>query len=161
LYLCSPNNPTGTATARADVERLIREAPGLVILDEAYAEFGGERWIAEAPRHERLLVTRTLSKAFGLAGLRIGYGAGPPALAAEVEKSRGPYKVNALAERAAVATLERDLDWVREGIERVIAGRRRFAAALAALGHDPLPSAANFVLVPVPDASAIAAAMRR
>jgi histidinol-phosphate aminotransferase len=166
IYVCSPNNPTGTLVERARVERLVREAPGLVIVDEAYAEFAGERagayagWVAEAPRHANLLVVRTLSKAFGLAGLRVGYATGAAAVVAEVEKSRGPYKVSALAERMAVAALTEDRAWVDEHVALALAHRARLAGALAALGLRPLPSAANFVLVPVPDAERLAAALR-
>ena len=161
IYICSPNNPTGTVASPDAVRRVLREARGLVILDEAYAEFAGSGYLAEAPRHARLLVVRTLSKAFGLAGLRIGYAAGSADLVAEVEKSRGPYKVNALAERAAIAALEDDRAWVTDHIREAVRNRDRFAAELRTLGLDPLPSAANFLLVPLEDAAAVGAAMRR
>jgi len=160
IYICSPNNPTGTEASTGAVRRILREARGLVILDEAYAEFAGRGYIAEAPRHGRLLVVRTLSKAFGLAGLRIGYATGAADLVAAVEKSRGPYKVNALAERAAVAALEADRAWVATHIADAVRNRDRFIAELRGLGLEPLPSTANFVLVPIPGAAAIGAAMR-
>jgi histidinol-phosphate aminotransferase len=159
-YLCSPNNPTATTISRAAVERVVRDASGLVILDEAYAEFADDSLTAEAPAAGRLLATRTLSKAFGLAGLRVGYGVGARALVAEVEKARGPFKVNALAERAAVAALTEDVAWVRERAALARASRARFADALGALGLAALPSAANFVLVPVREAAAAARRMR-
>jgi len=161
IYICSPNNPTGTEASADAVRRILREARGLVILDEAYAEFAGAGYIAEAPRHEHLLVVRTLSKAFGLAGLRIGYACGATGLVATVEKSRGPYKVSALAERAAVAALEADRAWVTAHIVEAVQNRDRFAAELRGVGLAPLPSTANFVLVPIPDAAAIGAAMRK
>jgi histidinol-phosphate aminotransferase len=161
IYLCSPNNPTGAALSRAAVERVVERAPGVVIVDEAYAEFAGADVLDLLARTERLLVARTLSKAFGLAGLRVGYAVGAPALVAEVEKSRGPYKVNAVAERAAVAALTEDLDWVRAHVRLAVENRARLADALAALGLSPLPSSANFVLVPVPAAAAVAVEMRR
>lgn len=160
IYLCSPNNPTGTVASRDAVMRVIERAPGIVILDEAYAEFMGDGWIGRAPDVPNLLVTRTLSKAFGLAGLRIGYAAGTPALVAEVEKSRGPYKVSAIAERAAVAALRDDAAWVTARVADVRANRERLAATLRALGLAPLPSAANFLLVPVPHAAVAARRMR-
>lgn len=160
IYVCSPNNPTGTEASIDAINRLITEAPGLVILDEAYAEFAGRGWITAAPRHARLLVVRTMSKAFGLAGLRIGYAVGSAALVAEVEKSRGPYKVNALAERAATAAVESDAAWIAAHVSEAVAIRERLAVALRALGLDPIPSASNFVLVPVRDAVSIGAAMR-
>ena len=164
IYLCSPNNPTANLMSRSAVEAIVAQAEGLVILDGAYAEYAGAdegARLAEIARSSgRVLVARTLSKAFGLAGLRIGYGIGAPAVVAEVEKSRGPYKVNALAERAAVAALTEDLDWVREHVRLAIELRERFTADLERLGLAPLPSAANFVLVPVRDAAETARRMR-
>jgi histidinol dehydrogenase len=161
IYICSPNNPTGNAFARESIERVIRNAPGVVILDEAYAEFMGEGFLRSAPSYPNLLVVRTLSKAFGLAGARVGYAAGNAALVSAVEKSRGPYKVSASAERAALAALKEGPDWIAGRIEEVRANRARFVAALERLGLAPLPSEANFVLVPVRDAAALALRMRR
>ena len=161
IYICSPNNPTGTRASDKAVRRILNEAQGLVILDEAYAEFAGAGYVSEAPRHDRLLVVRTLSKAFGLAGLRIGYAAGSAGLVAEVEKSRGPYKVSSLAEGAATAALTEDRPWVEAHIGEALRIRERLAAELRAMGLEPIPSEANFVLVPVRGAAAIGAAMRR
>jgi histidinol-phosphate aminotransferase len=160
IYLCSPNNPTGAALPRAMIERIVSEAPGFVILDEAYAEYAGSDCIDLLRTSPRLLVTRTMSKAFGLAGLRVGYAAGAADVASAVAESRGPYKVNALAERAAAAALTDDLAWVREHVAGVVRLRERFAGELCRIGLAPLPSAANFVLVPVAGAAAVAARMR-
>jgi histidinol dehydrogenase len=161
IYLCSPNNPTGGRFSQPAIERVIARSRGVVLLDEAYAEFCGGEWFREAPARGNLLVVRTLSKAFGLAGLRIGYAAGGAQLVREVMKARGPYKVGTLAERAAVAALNEDREWMRERVRQVVENRERFVIALAALGITALPSAANFVLVPVPDAPAAALALRR
>jgi histidinol-phosphate aminotransferase len=158
-YVCSPNNPTGTTASRVALERLIANAPGLVILDEAYAEFADDCLDLEAVS-DRVLVVRTMSKAFGLAGLRVGYAAGAPALVAEVEKSRGPYKVSLAAERAAVAALAHDRAWVAERVANARASRDQLAESLRGLGLTPFPSRANFVLVPVPRAAAVARRMR-
>lgn len=161
IYLCSPNNPVPVSTSVEGIRRVIRDAPGLVILDEAYAEFGGENGLLrEAPGLERVLVCRTLSKAYGLAGLRVGYATASPGIVATIEKSRGPFKVNALAERAAVAAMTLDREWVLAHAREAIESRDRLAAALRALGFSPLPSAANFLLVPAPNAAAIAASLR-
>ncbi len=161
FYLCSPNNPTGTLVARAAIEAVLAGAgDGIVIVDEAYAEYSGESVIDLLAVSERLLVVRTMSKAFGLAGLRVGYAAGSPALVAEVEKSRGPYKVNALASRAAVAALREGMDWVREHVALAIDHRERLVGELQRRGLSPIASAANFVLVPVRGAPAIARRMR-
>ena len=161
IYICSPNNPTGNAFERESIERVVRSSEGVVILDEAYAEFMGEGFLGSAPSYENLLVVRTLSKAFGLAGARIGYAAGNSRLVSAVEKSRGPYKVSAPAERTAVAVLSEDRDWIAGRIEEVRANRARFVGALDRLGLAPLPSDANFVLVPVSGAAELALRMRR
>jgi histidinol-phosphate aminotransferase len=159
-YLCSPNNPTGAALSRSAVEAVVDQSAGVVIIDEAYAEFASGNYLDLLQRSPRVLVTRTMSKAFGLAGLRIGYAVGDPALIAEVEKSRGPYKVNGIAERAAVLALTDDRAWVAQHVAEAVANRERLQAALRALGLAPLPSEANFVLVPVPDAVTVDRAMR-
>jgi histidinol-phosphate aminotransferase len=131
IYVCSPNNPTGTLLERRAVERVIERAPGVVIVDEAYAEFVGggmdrdAGFLRAAAGLPNVLVVRTMSKAFGLAGLRIGYATGSAALVAEVEKSRGPYKVNALAEQAAVAALTTDRAWVAARVQDALASRER------------------------------------
>ena len=160
-YLCSPNNPTGEAFTRETVERIVDRARGLVIIDQAYSEFGGESFTDLASAGQPVLVTRTLSKAFGLAGLRIGYGIGSPNVVGEIMKARGPYKVNALAERAAIAALNSDLTWVGDRVADVVENRSRFGRELALRGISSLPSAANFVLVPVKDCAEISDRLRR
>jgi histidinol dehydrogenase len=160
IYLCSPNNPTGIAIPRAGIMRLVEQAAGIVVLDEAYAEFAGDGWLAEAPRYPRLVVTRTMSKAFGLAGLRIGYAVAMASTIMQIEKARGPYMTSGAAECAALAALRNDLEWVRTHIAAAKESRDRFRAELATAGIPSLSSDANFVLVPVADAGAVAAHMR-
>ena len=160
-YLCSPNNPTGEAFSRDAVELLVKGAAGLVIIDQAYSEFGGECFTDLVSEGGPVLVTRTLSKAFGLAGLRVGYGISSPRIVGEIMKLRGPYKVNALAERAAIAALENDQDWVSERVADVVANRARFRQELARRGMTSLRSDANFVLVPVNDCAATSGQLRR
>jgi histidinol-phosphate aminotransferase len=158
-YVATPNNPSGAAADPGAIRALLDGARGVVILDEAYAEFAGVSWVAEAVARGNVLVTRTFSKAWGLAGLRIGYGVGAAPLLVELEKARGPFKVNALAERAARAAVTGDAAWLAGVVARVAESRTRFAAALRARGFAPFPSAANFVGVPVPDARAAAAGL--
>jgi histidinol-phosphate aminotransferase len=160
-YLCSPNNPTGGELARGIVEQIVRGAAGLVIIDQAYAEFGGDSYTDLVSLGRPVLVTRTLSKAFGLAGLRVGYGIGSPELVSEIMKAQGPYKVNALAERAAVAALGNDRGWVEDRIADVVTNRTRFRQELALRGITSLPSSANFVLLPVKDCAAVSEQLRR
>lgn len=161
IYLCSPNNPTGTVTPADVVRRIVRESTAIVILDGAYAEFAPELedMLSEAPTFERLLVVRTLSKAWGLAGLRAGYAVGGGALIQAVQKSRGPYKLNAAAERAAAAALSQDDGWMRANAAEAVVSRERAVVALRTFGLSPLDSRGNFVCVPVPDARATAAAL--
>jgi histidinol-phosphate aminotransferase len=155
IYLCSPNNPTGTIVTRDALARIVEHAPGVVIVDEAYAEYAATSATDLARSSDRVLVLRTMSKAFGLAGLRVGYAIGAPDLVAEVEKSRGPYKVSVVAEHAAIAALTSDIDWVHERVAETIANRRQLAALLVTLGLAPLPSAANFLFVPTPRATTL------
>lgn len=160
IYLCAPNNPTGTPIPEASVRRLLDESTGIVIVDEAYAEFAESSWAKRAPQEERLVVFRTMSKAFGLGGLRIGYAVGRPELLQEIEKASGPFKVNAIAQRVAIATLEKGLPWVEARVRDAQAARSALRTSLIAMGFNPLPSEANFVLLPVPDAQALAARIR-
>jgi histidinol-phosphate aminotransferase len=160
-YICSPNNPTGGAASRSAIEQVLAQARGVVILDEAYAEFTDTSLASVAPATGRLIVARTLSKAFGLAGLRVGYAVGAPELVAGIEKSRGPFKVSSLAESAATLALTTDLEWMRTTAAMARAIRSRFETSLRKLGLNPLPSEANFVLVPVSGAAEVAARMRK
>ena len=160
IYVCSPNNPTGALVARRTLEKLIDHAPGVLLVDEAYVEFAGVSNIDLLTRSNRVLLIRTMSKAFGLAGLRVGYAIGAPELVAEVEKSRGPYKVNALAEQVAITALRSDVQWVEEHIQLAIEIRDRLTIELLKLDLDPMPSSANFVCVPVKNCVAVGMAMR-
>jgi histidinol-phosphate aminotransferase len=160
-YLCSPNNPTGGALSRSAVERIVEQAAGLVIIDQAYVEFGGEGFIDMVSSRRPVLITRTMSKAFGLAGLRIGYGIGSPGVVSEIMKARGPYKVSSVAERAAIAALENDLSWVSERAKAVVTNRSRFRSDLAIRGVTTLESSANFVLIPVDDCAVAARRFQR
>lgn len=160
IYLCSPNNPTGGLLSRTAVESILERAPGFVIVDEAYMEFAGTTVVDLVAKYDRLLITRTFSKAFGLAGLRVGYGIGSPEIVAELEKARGPYKVNGLGAYAVRVALDSDLDWIRTHVALAVAGREELRNALATRGIDSIASSANFLFAPFKDASAIAKAMR-
>jgi len=161
VYVCRPNNPTGAVAPAAAIRRLDGAAGGVVLLDEAYADYAGEDMTAWAAGSRRTISLRTFSKAWGLAGARVGYAVGPAPLIAELEKSRGPYKVAVPSERAALAALREDGAWRRDVVARAIEARAALERALAGLGFAPLPSRANFVLVPVADAAAAGEALRR
>ncbi|MFN9773510.1 MAG: histidinol-phosphate transaminase [Burkholderiales bacterium] len=159
VWLAYPNNPTGNCFDRADVERILAAAPGLVVLDEAYQPFALDSWMDDLPRHDHLVVMRTVSK-LGLAGIRIGYMAASPRWIAEFDKVRPPYNVSVLDEAAAEFALEH-LDVLQAQCARIRDDRERLRAALDAIpGVATFPSHANFVLVRVAGASAVAAGMR-
>jgi histidinol-phosphate aminotransferase len=161
IYLCSPNNPTASPTSVETIRRIIAGARGLVLIDEAYAEFTGvPGFLAEAPALERVVVCRTLSKAYGLAGLRVGYATASPNIIETIEKSRGPFKLNMMAERAAVEAMTTDAEWVAAHVAEAIASRDKLARELRAMGFTPIPSVANFLLVPTPEAFALASTLR-
>lgn len=152
VYVCAPNNPTGLLPPAGWLDRLLdaggAEGP-VIVLDEAYAEFAGRSELPRAPHTDRLLVLRTLSKAFGLAGLRVGFAVGPRTVVAEVEKSRGPYKVGRIDEEAAIRALEDPDGWIDGIVEKTLTNRARLARELEARGYLPLPSRGNFVFLPM------------
>lgn len=160
VYLCSPNNPTGTLVSHDTIDAVLAHSRAVVLLDEAYAEFAGTNVAARAPSTERLLVLRTFSKAFGLAGMRIGYVVGARTIISELEKARGPFALTSLSERAAVAALKHDLPWVNSAVQRIVSSRDNFIRALESAGYAPVPSHANFVLLPTPDSTAAMRALR-
>jgi histidinol-phosphate aminotransferase len=162
VYVCRPNNPTGEVVPAAWIRALVEEAGPtgpIVLVDEAYADFMREpgsdgdlepdALVPEAAASSRLVVLRTLSKAYGLAGLRVGFAVGAPEVIREIEKSRGPYKVSRPAEAAAVAAIEDREGWVPGILEAVRIERDRLRSELEARGLRPLPSGGNFLLLPV------------
>lgn len=153
LFLAYPNNPTGNLWEQADLLALIAAlgVTGIAVVDEAYGPFARRSLMPLLPSYPNLVLLRTLSK-LGLAGLRLGYMAGAPALLAQFDKVRPPYNVNALSEVAALFALEH-LDVFEAQAALLRAERTRLAARLAALpGVQVFPSAANFLLIRVLDA---------
>jgi histidinol-phosphate aminotransferase len=142
-FLCNPNSPSGTAVPVAAVERLIEEAGGPLVLDEAYVDFADAHGLGLANR-PNVVVTRSLSKSYALAGLRFGFAVADPALVRELVKVKDSYNCDVLSLAAATAALE-DQDYLRATRARVLATRRRLEAALGGLGFEVTPSQANFV----------------
>ena len=147
LFVASPNNPDGGLLSDEDLRRLL-ELPLVVVLDEAYVEFAGlahsrTSWV---PEHDNLIVLRSFSKWAGLAGLRLGYGAFPPAIIQHLWKIKQPYNVSVAAQVAGLASLA-DLDYLRANVARIVAERERLKEALSQLPYlRPYPSYANFIL---------------
>ena len=162
VILTSPNNPTGNLVDPALVRRLLDETDALVLLDEAYVEFAGEEtslvgWVADNPR---LMVLRTLSKAFALAGLRCGYLVADPAVVGMLAAIRQIYSEDVLAQAVARAAVERR-DLMAPVVADIVAERDRLLAGLGEVpGVRAWPSAANFVLMRVPGASVVRARLR-
>lgn len=148
VFLCSPNNPTGTALGLDVIEAVYRRCRGMVVVDEAYAEFarpGTPSALTLLPGRERLIVTRTMSKAFALAGARLGYLAAHPAVCDAFRLVRLPYHLSSLTQAAARAALWH-ADVLLSTVEAIKAERNRIVAELPRLGVLPVPSDANFVL---------------
>jgi histidinol-phosphate aminotransferase len=161
IYLANPNNPTGSAFGREEFDEFLAAVPDgvLVVLDEAYIHYAvrmGLRDSVEAYRKRRnLLILRTFSKVYGLAGLRIGYAIGLPDLLSAMNKLKTPFNTSGVAQAAALAALD-DNEHVTRCIETNATERKRLSEGLARLGFRPVPSEANFVFMVVgPEAKAL------
>jgi histidinol-phosphate aminotransferase len=159
IYLAYPNNPTGTLWDAAVIERIAQAAPGLVVMDEAYQPFASADSLALMARQPNVLVMRTMSK-FGLAGVRIGYLLGAPALVEQVEKLRPPYNISVLNTEAAFFALEHADVYAAQAAELRQQRERVFAALLAMPGISPWPSQGNMILARVQDAATTFAALK-
>ncbi|WP_369828400.1 histidinol-phosphate transaminase [Cryobacterium sp. M25] len=148
VFLCSPNNPTGTPLSLETIEAVYDASDGIVVVDEAYAEFGTDdapTALSLLPGRERLLVSRTMSKAFAFAGVRVGYLAADPAVTDALRLVRLPYHLSALTQAAAVAALVHTPAMLAM-VDDIRGQRDRIVSELARLGYTPLRSASNFVL---------------
>jgi histidinol-phosphate aminotransferase len=148
VFLCAPNNPTGTALPPAVIDAVLDVAPGIVVVDEAYAEFrrlGIPTALANLDGHPRLVVTRTMSKAFACAGVRLGYLAAAPEIVDAVQLVRLPYHLSALTQTAARVALEH-VDLLLETVEAIKLGRDLVVTELRTMGLPVADSDANFVL---------------
>ncbi|MGO1049754.1 histidinol-phosphate transaminase [Crossiella sp. CA198] len=147
VFLTSPNNPTGGSIPAADLRRLIEAAPGIVVVDEAYAEFSARESAIGllAEFGGKLIVTRTMSKAFAFAGGRLGYLAAAPAVVDALLLVRLPYHLSTLTQAAATAAL-RHAEGTLDSVHKLIAERERVVESLADMGFRVTPSDANFVL---------------
>ena len=165
VILPNPNAPTGCLLSLAEIETLLRaNTASVVVIDEAYIDFGGESAAALVDRYPNLLVVQTLSKSRSLAGMRVGYALGHPDLIDGLERiknSFNSYPLDRVAQAGATAAMQ-DRAYFDQTRQAVIASRERLTGQLAALGFEVLPSAANFVFTrhPARDAAQLAAALR-
>lgn len=154
LFVANPNNPTGTHVGRSAVERLLREVPPevVIVMDEAYIEYADAPDFPDSLQlrglRERLLVTRTFSKIYGLAGLRVGYAVGPARLVDYMNRVRAPFNVSGVAQAAAIAALS-DTEHLESSRSHNLRERERLTRELTRLGLRVAPSQANFVLADV------------
>ena len=166
VFVANPNNPTGTSARREDLARFVAAVPGNVVLalDEAYLEFldGALDLLPEirSGRKPNLLLMRTFSKIYGLAGLRLGYGIGHPEFIAELEKVRQPFNINAVVQAGALAALD-DAAHANKTRQKNTRGLKFCARAFRKLGLEFIPSAANFILVRVGDGQRVFNEMQR
>jgi histidinol-phosphate aminotransferase len=159
IFLNTPNNPTGQIIPIPDLARMAEAAPNAVVLiDEAYIEFGGTTFLPELPRFRNVLVGRTFSKAYGLAGLRVGVVIGHPDVLAPVRAVTLPFNINGVALAALDAALG-DAEFLPRYAAQVRESRERIYAACRRLGLQYWPSAANYVLVRVGEAAPLVAAL--
>ena len=152
VFLCNPNNPTGTITRRNDFEKLLAALPEntLLISDEAYYQFANDpdypQTVPYLDNHPNLIITRTFSKVMGLAGLRIGYAIAHPDIISTLRKVMDPFPVNRTAQAGAIASLD-DSEFLERSIRVVVEGRSQLYQGLVKLGLKTSPSQTNFVFV--------------
>jgi len=157
IFVCNPNNPTGTAVGRVALERFLSRVPDdvLVVLDEAYREFVDDDDIPDGTRYldayPNVIVLRTFSKAYGLAGMRVGYGlAGDPAVATALRQTQTAFAVTSLSQDAALASLEPEAEvQLMERVGEIVGERARVREELLKMGYAAPPSQANFVWLPL------------
>ncbi len=166
VFVANPNNPTGTLAPREELIKFVNEVPDevLLVLDEAYIEFLADPVdlipLIRLGARKNLILMRTFSKIYGLAGLRIGYGIAAPELAAALEKIRQPFNANLLAQTAALAALDDD-EHVRKTRQNNFAGLDFFARAFRKMELEFVPSSANFILVRVGEGQKVFDAMQK
>jgi histidinol-phosphate aminotransferase len=147
--LCNPNSPSGTLVPFRRVEALARAVAGILVVDEAYVDFAHENALALVGRLPNVIVLRTFSKSYSLAGLRVGLAFGHPDLLAGLRTVKDSYNLGRVAQAAALAALD-DGAWMKANVERLQATRARLGQALERLGFRVPPSEANFVLARLP-----------
>jgi histidinol-phosphate aminotransferase len=152
-FVCSPNNPSATVAALADLERLAAGLSGVLVVDEAYADFADQNALGLVSRHENVIVLRTASKAYSLAGLRLGFGVGSPQLLEGLVKIKDSYNVDSVALRLGAAALS-DQAWMKSNVEKVKRSRAELVGALDRMGFRIWPSQANFVMARPPHGDA-------
>jgi histidinol-phosphate aminotransferase len=154
IFLCSPNNPTGNLLDPEEIEKILKAASGLVIVDEAYIDFAEQpSWAARLEEFDNLVVLQTMSKSFGLAGIRLGWALAHPRVIDYMMRVKAPYNVNKLTSATAISALQ-DRDRWQERLASVRSEQKRLSKALGKIPavEQVYPSDANFILFKIPDA---------
>ena len=152
VFLANPNAPSGTFVSPQKIEVLCKRFSGVVLIDEAYVDFADDNCLPLLREYPNLVIARTLSKAYSLAGLRFGYAVARPDVIKEMNKARDSYPCDAISVVAATAAIQ-DQEYARKTWEQVKGERQRMSSELTQLGWKVLPSEANFILATVPDGS--------
>ena len=152
-FVCTPNNPSATVAATKDLERLAAGLNGVLVVDEAYTDFADENALSIVSRYENVIVLRTLSKGYSLAGLRLGFGVAQPALLEGLIKIKDSYNVDSVALRLGAAAVN-DQAWMRTNVEKIRASRAKLAKALEQMKFKLWPSQANFIMARPPGGDA-------
>ena len=152
-FVANPGSPTGVAPSTDQIDYLAGKLDGLLVIDEAYVDFAEENALALAGRHANVIVLRTLSKGYSLAGLRLGFGIANTDLLAGLLKTKAIYNVGALPAAVGAAAMA-DQDYHNECVAKIVASRARLVADLVDLGFQVVPSQANFLLVRPPKSNA-------
>ncbi|MEG3846647.1 histidinol-phosphate transaminase [Microcoleus sp. herbarium19] len=152
-FVASPNSPSGTAISVADLEKLAEELSGILVIDEAYVDFAENNALELTKKYSNVIVLRTLSKGYSLAGLRLGFAVANPALLAELNKVKDSYNVDALAYLVATSAIA-DQNYKTANAEKIKASLAKLAVSFKELGFDVWPSQTNFLLVRPPNGDA-------
>jgi histidinol-phosphate aminotransferase len=150
IFLANPNAPSATFVPSLKLDELAKKFHGLLLIDEAYVDFAEDNCLPLVRKHENVVITRTLSKAYSLAGLRFGYAVAQPQVIKEMNKARDSYPCDAISIIAATAALQ-DQEYAKKTWEHVRAERQRLSSELTQMGWDVAPSQANFILAAAPD----------
>lgn len=160
LFIANPNNPTGTINRKEEFDRMMAKMPDslIVVLDEAYYEYVSDPDYADSMKYlhssSNVFVLRTFSKMYGLAGLRLGYGIAKKEILSDMNRLREPFNTNSIAQKAAIAALD-DVEHVRRSREVNESGKEYLYRKLDEMGMTYVPTEANFIYMPVPDAPAL------
>ncbi len=150
FFLTTPNSPLGFAFSLEYIEELAQNCSGLLVIDEAYADFADWNALELVKKYENIVITRTLSKSYALAGMRLGLAIARPEIIAALDKIRDHYNLDRLAQAACIAALQ-DQSYFHESCRKIIETREWFTRELSAIGYDVIPSQANFVFASPPD----------